>query len=508
MAKLVDSRGNPVKAGIHKQTQSFQAQDTLPKELQAIHKQYAKEQLAQQKLELARQKNIAKKQQKYALQQQTVAQEKARQAYQTEYYKLQQEYGAAKGNPAKLAELDEHKNKLIQKYKDDMAATTDLEQYKKTFNLEEYDKAQKSSMNEMPSTDESHSADESISESSNNKQENDNNNTEHNANNTTNSNSVDNSLSSSDYVSSAATNSLENYLASKTPGGTSKEPNSVHLRRQAEMHDKQAGDEQKNAQQNFRVANRDYKVEAEKNAVSQAAAKNAQKVNNMGNASAGAAALERGVEAADYNTYMQRQDQQRIEGVKNQREMYGARQTAEEERAAADKSDHDYLQAQLYNNAASSLSMGGAPDEEKGNNEQTKVDKEPSATAEQDDAPEANKGNLHVVMNYIQGSTKDADKYNTPEIQALIKKYGVEPLPEELQTFNHASDKKIAELYPEFMSAYNEATKRNVASDNQEDASSDADIQRYRNDAEVQPSGTGSDSRIKNIVRAISSIRF
>ncbi len=505
MTKLVDSRGNPVKAGRHQQTQSFQAQDTLPKELQAIHKQYAKEQLAQQKLELARQKNIAKKQQKYALQQQTAAQEKARQAYQTEYYKLQQEYGAAKGNPAKLAELDEHKNKLIQKYKDDMAATTDLEQYKKTFNLEEYDKAQKSSMDERPSTDESHSADESTSESSDNKPENYNNNTERSTNN---SNSGDNSLLSSGYASSAATNSLENYLASKTPGGTSKEPNSVRLRRQAEMHDKQAGDEQKNAQQNFRVANRDYKVEAEKNAVSQAAAKNAQKVNNMGNASAGAAALERGVEAADYNTHMQRQDQQRIEGVKNQREMYGARQTAEEERADADKSDHDYLQTQLYNNAASSLSMGGVPDEEKGNNKQTKVDKEPSAIAEQDDEPEVNKGNLHVVMNYIQGSTKDADKYNTPEIQALIKKYGVEPLPEELQTFNHASDKKVAELYPEFMSAYNEATKRNVASDNQEDASSDADIQRYRSDAEIQQSDIGSDSRIKNIVRAISSIRF
>ena len=58
------------------------------------------------------------------------------------------------------------------------------------------------------------------------------------------------------------------------------------------------------------------------------------------------------------------------------------------------------------------------------------------------------------------------------------------------------------------MSAYNEATRRNVASDNQEDASSDADIQRYRSDAEVRQSGTGSDSRIKNIVRAISSIRF
>ena len=480
MSTSFNSRGNPVKTGSQQQIQSSQAQDILPKELQSIHKQYAKEQQAQQKLELARQKNIAKKQQKYALQQQAAAQEKARQAYKTAYYKLQQEYGAAKNDTAKLAELDEQKNNLIQKYKDDMAATTDLEQYKKTFNLDEYDKAQNTSTKE------------NITEGSNTEQENDNNTEQEN-------------VSSN---SSVATNSLVNYLASKTPGGTSQEPNSIHLRRQSEMHDKQAGDEQKNAQQNFQVANRNYRVEAEKNAASQAAAENAQKVSNMGNASAGAAALERTVEKADYNTHMQRQDQQRSEGVKNQREMWGARQTAEEERANADKGDHDYLQAQLYNNAASSLSMGGVADENKNNSKQPKVNKEPSTLVSQDEKSEINGGNLHVLMNYIQGSTKDADKYNTPEIQALIKKYDVKPLPKELQTFNHEADKKIAELYPEFMSAYNKATGRNVSYDNQEDATSDEDIKRYQNDAEIQQSGTGSDSRIKNIISAISSIRF
>ena len=480
MSTSFNSRGNPVKTGSQQQIQSSQAQDILPKELQSIHKQYAKEQQAQQKLELARQKNIAKKQQKYALQQQAAAQEKARQAYKTAYYKLQQEYGAAKNDTAKLVELDKQKNNLIQKYKDDMAATTDLEQYKKTFNLDEYDKAQNTSTKE------------NITEGSNTEQENDNSTEQENV----------------SPNSSVATNSLVNYLASKTPGGTSQEPNSIHLRRQSEMHDKQAGDEQKNAQQNFQVANRNYRVEAEKNAASQAAAENAQKVSNMGNASAGAAALERIVEKADYNTHMQRKDQQRSEGVKNQREMWGARQTAEEERANADKGDHDYLQAQLYNNAASSLSMGGVADENKDNSKQPKVNKEPSTLVSQDEKPEINGGNLHVLMNYIQGSTKDADKYNTPEIQALIKKYGVKPLPKELQTFNHEADKKIAELYPEFMSAYNKATGRNVSYDNQEDATSDEDIKRYQNDAEIQQSGTGSDSRIKNIISAISSIRF
>ena len=206
-----------------------------------------------------------------ALQQQAAAQEKARQAYKTAYYKLQQEYGATKNDAAKLAELDKQKNNLVQKYKDDMAATTDLEQYKKTFNLDEYDKAKNTSTKE------------NITEGSNTEQENDNSPEQENVNSS----------------SSVATNSLVNYLASRTPGGTSQEPNSIHLRRQSEMHDKQAGDEQKNAQQNFQVANRNYRVEAEKNAASQAAAENAQKVNNMGNASAGAAALERIVEKAD-----------------------------------------------------------------------------------------------------------------------------------------------------------------------------------------------------------------
>lgn len=487
MSTSFNSRGNPVKTGSQQQIQSSQAQDILPKELQSIHKQYDKEQQAQQKLELARQKNIAKKQQKYALQQQAAAQEKAHQAYKTAYYKLQQEYGAAKNDTAKLAELDEQKNNLVQKYKDDMAATTDLEQYKKTFNLDEYDKAQNTSTKE------------NVTEGSDTTQENDNSTKQENDNNTAREN-----VNSS---SSVATNSLVNYLASKTPGGTSQEPNSIHLRRQSEIHDKQAGDEQKNAQQNFQVANRNYKVEAEKNTAG-AAAENALKVSNMGNVSAGAAALERTVKKADYNTHMQRQDQQRSEGVKNQREMWGARQTAEEERANADKGDHDYLQAQLYNNAASSLSMGGVADEEKDNSKQPKVNKEPTTLASQDEKQEINGGNLHVLMNYIQGSTKDADKYNTPEIQALIKKYGVKPLPKELQTFNHEADKKIAELYPEFMSAYNKATGRNVSYDNQEDATSDEDIKRYQNDAEIQQSGTDSDSRIKNIISAISSIRF
>lgn len=337
-----------------------------------------------------------------------------------------------------------------------------------------------------------------------------------------------------------ASNALTNYVASRM-GVAGKAPNTEHLQRQAEMHDKQAGDEQKNAQQNFQVANRNYRGEAEKNAVSQAASENAQKIANLGNAAAGAAALERGVKSADYNTHMQRQDQQRAEGVKNQREMWGSKQTAEEERANADKEQHDYLDTQLYNNMSDALSAGGGGYSSSNNsnttdnNETTTTTTETTTTENTEEAPEdegiVTSGNLHVLMNYIQGSSKDADKYDTPEIQALIKKYGVQPLPPEKQTFNHAADQEVARLYPEFMEDYNRLTGRGVATANQQDAKSQADVERYRNMAELTDSNTVSekpkkintlnnpaakaganavvsDSNVKNIISTLSGIRF
>lgn len=337
-----------------------------------------------------------------------------------------------------------------------------------------------------------------------------------------------------------ASNALTNYVASKM-GVAGKAPNTEHLQRQAEMHDKQAGDEQKNAQQNFQVANRNYRGEAEKNAVSQAASENAQKLANLGNAAAGAAALERGVKSADYNTHMQRQDQQRAEGVKNQREMWGSKQTAEEERANADKEQHDYLDKQLYNNMSDALSAGGGSGSYSNsntttdNNEETTTTTETTTTENTEEAPEdesvVNSGNLHVLMNYIQGSSKDADKYDTPEIQELIKKYDVQPLPPEKQTFNHAADQEVARLYPEFMADYNRLTGRGVATANQQDAKSQADVERYRNMAELTDSNAVSekpkkvnalnnpaakadanavvsDSNVKNIITTLSGIRF
>lgn len=244
---------------------------------------------------------------------------------------------------------------------------------------------------------------------------------------------------------------LSRYFAEKEPGGRAHAPNEDNLREQANMHDKQAGDEQKNAQANFQVANRDYRVEAEKNAASLAASKNAQKVANMGNASAGAAALERGVEDADYNTHMQRQDAQRAEGVKNQREMWGSRQTAEEERANANKEAHDYADMRFYNNLSDYLSKGGArnnPGNPGTNNPGNPGTTGSNPAPKPEDKPKnpqetVSSGNPHHVLNYVTFSKADPARFQrvmrgqtfTEGDKQLWQKYGSPPpiTKEELQ---------------------------------------------------------------------------
>lgn len=142
-------------------------------------------------------------------------------------------------------------------------------------------------------------------------------------------------------ISNNAAMQIANTLYGNDPSGRSKQ-----LRQQAQLHDVQATDEQKSAQQNFQVANRNARVEADKDAVATSAIKNAQTVNNLAaGTSAGTAALNRTVEQGDVAAHRQRADAQRAEGVKNQREMWGARQTAEEERGAANITDYQYRQS-------------------------------------------------------------------------------------------------------------------------------------------------------------------
>lgn len=142
-------------------------------------------------------------------------------------------------------------------------------------------------------------------------------------------------------LSNNAVHDAANTIYGQDPSGRSKQ-----LREQARMHRVQAADEQKNSQQNFQVANRDARVEADKDGIAKAAVKNAQTVNNLSSGTGvGTAALNRTVEMGDIGEHRQRADQQRQEGVKNQREMWGARQTAEEEDGSANITDYRYRQA-------------------------------------------------------------------------------------------------------------------------------------------------------------------
>ncbi len=172
-----------------------------------------------------------------------------------------------------------------------------------------------------------------------------------------------NTSSESDNAMNGIFDSLGDYFRSMNKSDA---PGASNLRNQAKMHDIQAGEEQANAQQSQQIANRDYRGEAEKNAVASAATQNAQTVANLGNVSAGAAALERTVGTPDYNTHMNRQDEQREKAVEKQREAWGARQTAEEERQAAEAENNDKSNMDMYNSLARYLSMGAG-----GNNTDT-----------------------------------------------------------------------------------------------------------------------------------------
>lgn len=135
---------------------------------------------------------------------------------------------------------------------------------------------------------------------------------------------------------SAITAGLTSHFYSRDPSGSA-----AGKRETADIAQKQAAQEQINAQQNAQIANRNYRGEAEKNAVAQAATENAQKLASMGAAAGGgAAALNRTVETPDYNTHMQRSDEQRQKGVEQQREGTGYEQSAALQRGKANVVDY------------------------------------------------------------------------------------------------------------------------------------------------------------------------
>lgn len=135
---------------------------------------------------------------------------------------------------------------------------------------------------------------------------------------------------------------------------------SAGLREGSQASQKQAAQEQINAQQNKQIANRNYRGEAEKNAIAGAATENAQRLKSLGaSAGGGAAALNRTTQSADYNTHMNRSDVQRQRGVENAREGFAYKAADIAGRANAASKDYRYAEQQQQNIQRDNLTAGG-----------------------------------------------------------------------------------------------------------------------------------------------------
>lgn len=444
------------------------------------------------------QRDYERKRQQYAINRQAEAQAQELARHKQKLAELQKNFGAAQGNDTKLNLLKQAYLNEQNAHKAAMESTANLEQYYEGFNEVESDKKQEEKGKAKNTAKEQVAKEQAAKEK-------------------VGSNGEPTGGEHGGDWSTALANTAATYIQNKV-FDTPVAPNVEHLQRQAEMHDKQAGDEQKNAQQNFQVANRDYRVEAEKNAASQAAAENAQKVNNMGNVSAGAAALARGVKTADYDTHMHRQDQQRAEGVKNQREMWGSKQTAEEERANAAKENHDYLDTKMYNNMSDALSLGGRPDNEREAKQQPEQqepspEQTPEQPPEQSQEPSKNGWTYYDVQQAInilysetgrEGMTDSAVdnliKKRKPGADPATERARLAPLVEEMR--NGKEQEYVTWLQSP------EVRNGNVSvSKSTEQQVERGDVQYAQEEQEGQNTTT-SDFRQKNILAALSSIRF
>ena len=358
----------------------------------------------QDRYNLFRDKDIRaydRKLEKYALQQQKKAQDEIYKKYNQKRQEIQSRLGQAYGNPEAIQAIQDEYDTAKKQLKADLATTQDVQQYKKfdsdtskeDFNKfsKEYDEA-KAKKKEPPADDETPDGPTAAQKAQS---------------------------AVSDTVGTVSTG-LGTYLNSKLAGA--KDPNSGHARNQAKIHEEQAAQYQKDAQANKQIANRDYRGEAEKNAIANAATENAQKIANMGNVSAGAAAIERTVGTADYNTNMQRQDAQRAEGVKNMQNMHDNRSAAEEQRAAADKMDYDWQTDSNANAWNQYLSSGGrrssADTAASKNQDSIPSDTQPSETQPSETQPsetqpsetqpsetqQSSEAQLQNTINYASGS--------------------------------------------------------------------------------------------------------
>lgn len=186
-------------------------------------------------------------------------------------------------------------------------------------------------------------------------------------------------------ASNAASNSsnIGGVYGNMSNVGVSPDGYSTGLRAQAQEDVRQAGDEQRNMQQNFQISNRNPRDEAGRDAAMKAASQGAQKANN---ASAGVglgnAYMLRDIVTPDTQAYINRQDAQRKEGVENQRQMHAAQQEAIRRNTNANGYDYTIADANRYNAAVGALSNNNAKTDSRGETKDTTKDTEPTDTVD------------------------------------------------------------------------------------------------------------------------------
>lgn len=341
---------------------------------------------------------------------------------------------------------------------------------------------------------------------------------------------VDNSSNKKDYGTVAGIGmGVMSSLAADKAMQDAKDPSGAdtHLENQAQMHEKQAGDLQAAAQRDSQISNQNWRDEAGKTAVAEGQIQSAQTIAKRGLVEAGAAALAR--TSGDYRPaeYMNRSDQRFDASVKNQNAMYGAKQTAERERASADATRNNWRENELYNRQADDLSRGRGIADDDANEPGTQP--EPGDTAPQDlvpnDSIDGSSGAPQHVINALLGSSKGQDLRDGKADAGTLRLYnwaieqGVKPITPKSNNPNDWEN--------EFIAANGEAGKRvmqqlrqgragdldastnyNVSKDGKYSAIHTGDEMSGSMNVPVYNRNVQSDANMKDIIKCLSDIRY
>lgn len=230
-------------------------------------------------------------------------------------------------------------------------------------------------------------------------------------------------------------NTTASTSATDEPEMSARIANYNHAQNKANLHEQLANEEFKAAQKQSQISNRDPRRESGLDAAMSAENKNAQIVANMGNASAGAAALERQV--GDAGQFLQqnrdRGDTARKDAVQSFQQGYDDKQRAEQRREEGNIGVLEGYGNQISNTQTDILSMGKT-DIEPPQEEQPAPEPQQESTPEPQPEPEAepeppDPTKLNVdwqeILNYITYANDPTSSHYGPggDRRAAAEKY-------------------------------------------------------------------------------------